>query len=154
MALKISYVALLTAILYYSILCPVVPGSTLTGKSQPTTHGEIYRAKSDIDSLIYKLTLDLNSFNERKTLASIMQKDAEALVRIAEEEIALLKPIQHLLDVLVKGNASSGYQQCLARLGGKIPVQIETKESPLAKHYTISVSGVYFSCCNNNCYCT
>ena len=41
--------------------------------------------------------------------------------RIAEEEIALLKPIQHLLNVLVNGNASSGYHHCVARLGGKIP---------------------------------
>ena len=50
-----------------------------------------------------------------------MQKDADNLVRIAEEEVTLLKPIQlHLLDVLVIGNASSEYQQCLASFGGKI----------------------------------
>ena len=44
-----------------------------------------------------------------------------------------------MLDVLVKENASSGYQQCLARLRGTniIPEQTETKEFPLAIHYTI-----------------
>lgn len=119
-------------------------GKDRTRKTQPTKHGEVYRAKSQIDSLIYKLTLDLNTFNEKKTLATVMQKDAEKLARIAEEEIALLKPVQHLLDKLVTGNASSGYQHCLAKHGGKIPVKIETKGSSLPKHYTISLPGTKF----------
>ncbi|KAJ7377124.1 hypothetical protein OS493_030719 [Desmophyllum pertusum] len=140
MAFKIlSLVAILTAILYLTSQSRVT-GKDLTRKSgQPTKHGEVYRAKSQIDSLIYKLTLDLNTFNEKKTLATVMQNDAEKLARIAGEEIALLKPVQRLLDALVKGNASSGYQRCLARPGGKIPVRIETKGSSLPKHYTISV---------------
>ena len=70
-----------------------------------------------------------------------MQKDAEKLAQIAEEEIALLKPIQHLLDKLTKGNASSGNQRCLIKQGGKIPMRIEIKGSTLPKHYTISVPG-------------
>lgn len=142
MAFKIlSLVAILTAILYLTSQSRVT-GKDLTRKSgQPTKHGEVYRAKSQIDSLIYKLTLDLNTFNEKKTLATVMQNDAEKLARIAGEEIALLKPVQRLLDALVKGNASSGYQRCLARPGGKIPVRIETKGSSLPKHYTISVPG-------------
>ena len=90
-----------------SMSCSVqfILGCNLTG----ITHGEIYRSKSEIDCLIYKLTLDLNTFNEREALPSVMQKDAEKLVRIAEEEVTSLKPIQHLLDVLVNGNASSEY---------------------------------------------
>ena len=90
---------------------------------------------------MYKLTLDLNTFNEKKMLATLMQKGAEKLAQIAEEEIALLKPIQHLLDKLIKGNSSSRYQQCLTKQGGKMPMRIETKGSALSKHYTISVPG-------------
>ena len=142
MALKISLLAILTTILYFSSQSRVgTLGIELTQKSRPTTHGEVYRAKSQIDSLIYKLTLDLNTFNEKKTLATVMQKDAEKLAQIAEEEIALLKPIQHLLDKLTKGNASSGNQRCLIKQGGKIPMRIEIKGSTLPKHYTISVPG-------------
>lgn len=136
MAFKISLLAILTASLYFSSQS----GVTLGKKSQPTKHGEVYRAKSQIDSLIYKLTLDLNTFNEKKTLATVMQKDAEKLARIAEEEIALLKPVQHLLDKLIRGNASSGYQHCLTKQGGKIPMRIETKGSSLPKHYTLHVT--------------
>ncbi|XP_078370852.1 uncharacterized protein LOC144654565 [Oculina patagonica] len=139
MAFKISLVAILSAILFFSSQSRVTLGKNQTRKTQATKHGEVYRAKSQIDSLIYKLTLDLKAFNEKKTLATVMQKDAEKLARIAEEEIALLKPVQHLLNNLVTGNASSGYQRCLAKQGGKIPVRIETKGSSLPKHYTLSV---------------
>ncbi|KAL9971504.1 hypothetical protein ACROYT_G017675 [Oculina patagonica] len=139
MAFKLSLVAILFAIIFLSSQSRVTLGKDQTRKSKPTKHGEVYRAKSQIDSLIYKLTLDLNTFNEKKTLATVMQKDAEKLARIAEEEIALLKPVQHLLDKLVTGNASSGYQRCLAKQGGTIPVRIETKGSSLPKHYTLSV---------------
>ena len=142
MAFKISLVAVLIAILFSSSQPQVTLGKDLSRKSQPTKHGEVYRAKSHIDSLIYKLTLDLNTFNEKKTLATVMQKDANKLARIAEEEIALLKPIQHLLDRLVTGNASNGYERCLAKQGGKIPVRIETKGSSLPKHYTINIPGM------------
>ena len=141
---KISLVVILITIFYFLNQSRVILGKDPAQKTQPTKHGEVYRAKSQIDSLIYKLSLDLNTFNEKKTLATVMQKDAEKLARIAEDEIALLKPVQRLLDQLVKGNASNGYQRCLRRLGGKIPVKIETKGSPLQKHYTISVPGKHF----------
>ena len=140
MAFKISLLALLTAILYFSSQSRVTLGKELTQKSQASTHGEVYRAKSQIDSLIYKLTLDLNTFNEKEKLATVMQKDAKKLAQIAEEEIALLKPIQHLLDKLIKGNASSGNQRCLIK-GGKFSMRIEIKGSTLPKYYTISVPG-------------
>ena len=141
MAFKISLLAILTSILYFSSQSGVTLGKELTQKSQPTTHGEVYRAKSQIDSLIYKLTLDLNTLNEKKTLATVMQKNAEKLVQIAKEEIALLKPVQHLLDKLIKGNASRGHQHCLIKQGGKIPMIIEVKGSTLPKYYTISIPG-------------
>ena len=144
MGFKISLIVILTAILCFSSQSRVTLGQKVIRKSQPTKHGEVYRAKSQIDSLIYKLTLDLNTFNEKKTLATLMQEDAERLARIAEEEIALLKPVQHLLHRLIKGNASSGYQHCLTKQGGKIPMRIATKGSPLPKHYTISVPGRSF----------
>ena len=70
-----------------------------------------------------------------------MQKDAEKLARVAQQEIASLKPVQHLLEKLAKGNASSGYQSCMAKPGGKIQVRIEATGSALPKHYTISVPG-------------
>jgi len=145
MAYTLSLLAILTAILYFSSQSQVTLGKKVTRKNQPTKHGDVYRAKSQIDSLIYKLTLDLNTFNEKKTLATVMQKDAEKLARIAGEEIALLKPVQHLLDKLIKGNASSGYQYCFkTKQGGKIPMRIETKRSSLPKLYTISVPGKNF----------
>ena len=141
MAFKISLLVILTSILYLLSRSRVTHGKEANQKSQRTTHGEVYRAKSQIDSLIYKLTLDLNTFNEKKKLATVMQKDAEKLTQIAEEEIALLKPVQHLLEKLIKGSSSSRYQQCLTKQGGKIPMRIETKGSALLKNYTITVPG-------------
>ena len=109
--------------------------------AKPTRHGEVYRAKSEINSLIYKLTLDLKTFNEKKPVAAVMQKDAEKLTRIAEEEIALLRPVQHLLEKLAKGNTSRREQSCVGTPGGKIQVRIDAAGSSLPKHYTISVTG-------------
>lgn len=135
MALKLTFVAFLTTVLCFSSQSRVTLGNA-TQRSQQTKHGEVYRAKSQIDALIYKLNLDFTILNEQK-------KDAENLARIAEEELALLKPIQHLLDQLVTGNASSGYQRCLTSPEGTIPVKIETKGSSLPQFYTISVPSMY-----------
>ena len=145
MAFQLSLVACFFTLLYFSS-CKVTLGIGVqkSQPSKPTRHGEIHRAKSEIDSLIYKLTLDLNTFNEKKALAAAMQKDTDKLARVAAEEIALLKPVQHLLEKLAKGNASSGYQRCMARPGGKIQVRIGTTGSSLPKHYTISVAGTKF----------
>ena len=120
MALKLTFVAFLTTVLCFSSQSRVTLGNA-TQRSQPTKHGEVYRAKS---------------LNEQK-------KDAENLARIAEEELALLKPIQHLLDQFVTGNASSGYQRCLTSPGGTIPMKIETKGSSLPQFYTISAPSMY-----------
>ena len=141
----LSSIAVVTALLYFSI-CGVILGNNAkqTQLTKPSKHGEIYRAKSEIDALIFKLTLDLNIFTEKKNLATTMQKDAEKLARIAEEEIALLKPVQHLLEKLAKGNASHGYPRCAAGRGGKIQVRIEATGSSLPKHYTITVPGRKF----------
>ena len=136
MAFQLSSIAVFTALLYFST-CGSQP-------TKPSKHGEIYRAKSEIDSLIFKLTLDLNTFNEKKNLAATMQKDANKLARIAEEEIALLKPVQRLLEKLAKGNTSHGYPNCMAGQGGKIQVRIEATGSSLPKHYTIAVPGTKF----------
>lgn len=137
MAFRLRFVVILSTLLCF-LSCRV------SQSAKPTRHGEVFRAKSEIDSLIYKLTLDLKTFNEKKTMAAVMQKDAEKLARIAEEEIALLRPVQHLLEKLAKGNTSRGYQSCMARLGGKMQVQIKTTGSSLPKHYTISVPGMTF----------
>jgi len=137
MASKLSHFVLFSALLLFSRCLGENAKKSQT--TQPSKHGEVYRAKSEIDSLIYKLTLDLNTFNDKKTLATAMQKDAEKLARVAKEEIALLKPVQHLLKKLAKGNDSSGYQSCMTERGGKIPVRIEATGSALPKHYTISV---------------
>ena len=136
MAFQLSSIAVFTALLYFST-CGSQP-------TKPSKHGEIYRAKSEIDSLIFKLTLDLNTFNEKKNLAATMQKDANKLARIAQEEIALLKPVQRLLEKLAKGNTSHGYPSCMAGQGGKIQVRIEATGSSLPKHYTIAVPGTKF----------
>lgn len=124
--------------------CRVAHGKKIenTQPTKSTKHGEVYRAKSEIDSLIYKLTLDLKTFNEKKSVATVMQKDAEKLARIAEKEIALLRPVQHLLENLAKENTSTGYQNCAANPGGKIQVLIKTTGSSLPKHYTIGLSGM------------
>ena len=83
----------------------------------------------------------MTTLTEKKTLAALMQEDAEKLSRVAKEEIAMLKKIQHLLDSLAKGGASSANQQCLTSRNGNIQVRIETTGSSLPKHYTISVKG-------------
>ena len=137
MAFRLRVVFIFSALLCF-LSCRV------SQSAKPTRHGEVYRAKSEIDSLIYKLTLDLKTFNQKRTMATVMQKDAEKLARIAEEEIALLRPVQHLLEKLAKGNTSSGYQRCMAKLGGKMQMRIRTTGSSLPKHYTISVPGMKF----------
>ena len=141
MAFQLRLVALTSLLFFSSCGVNLAKNAQKSQPTKPSKHGEVYRAKSEIDSLIYKLTLDLNTFNEKKTLATVMQKDAEKLARVAEEEIALLKPVQHLLERLAKGNASSGYQRCMVRQGGKIQLRIEATGSSLPKHYTISVPG-------------
>ncbi|XP_067033261.1 uncharacterized protein [Acropora muricata] len=99
-------------------------------QSQPSSfsrHNEIHRARSQIDSLIYKLTLDLNNF-----------KRLQSLARNAREEIAVLKPVQRVLEKLAKGNTPSGYL-CSTTRSGEINVRIEAKGSQLPKHYTITI---------------
>ena len=71
-------------------------------QSTSSKHDEIHRARSQIDSLIYKLTLDLNTFTQKKNLAHATEKEAQRLARIAQEEIAALTPVQHVLERLVK----------------------------------------------------
>ena len=135
MAFQVRQTVLLTALLFLSF-----DRITKSHATKPSEHGEVHRAKSEIDSLIYKLTLDLKSFNEKETKAEAMQKDASKLARVAKEEIALLRPVQHLLEKLSKGNTSSGYQPCMAWSGGKIPIRIDAV-SPLLENFTISVPG-------------
>ena len=74
--------------LLIALLLPLFDGFTKSQATKPSKHGEVHRAKSEIDSLIYKLTLDLKSFNEKETKATAMQKDAAKLARVAKEEIA------------------------------------------------------------------
>ena len=126
--------------LLIALLLPSFDGITKSQATKPSKHGEVHRAKSEIDSLIYKLTLDLKSFNEKETKATAMQKDAAKLARVAKKEIALLRPVQHLLEKLSKGNTSSGYQPCMAWSGGKIPIRIDAV-SPLLENFTINVPG-------------
>ena len=112
-------------------------------QSQPSNfskHNEIHRARSQIDSLIYKLTLDLNTLSQKKNLAHATEKEAQRLARIAQEEIAVLKPVQRVLERLAKGNTSSGYL-CSTTRAGKMKVRIEAKGSELPKHYTITIPG-------------
>ena len=135
MAFQVRQTVLLTALLFLSF-----DRITKSHATKPSEHGEVHRAKSEIDSLIYKLTLDLKSFNEKETKAEAMQKDASKLARVAKEEIALLRPVQHLLEKLSKGNTSSGYQPCMAWSGGKIPIRIDAV-SPLLENFTINVPG-------------
>ena len=112
-------------------------------QSQPSNfskHNEIHRARSQIDSLIYKLTLDFNTFTQKKNLAHATEKEAQRLARIAQEEIAVLKPVQRVLERLAKGNTSSGYL-CSTTRGGKMKLRIEAKGSELPKHYTVTIPG-------------
>ena len=135
MAFQLNHIAFFTALLCLTSFVLILGKNAQKSQpAKPTKHGDVYRAKSEIDSLIYKLSLDLNTFNEKKTMAAVMQKDAEKLARVAEEEISLLRPVQHLLEKLAKGNTSSGYEHCMTRPGGKIPVQIEATGSSLTKH--------------------
>ena len=127
-------------LLLIALLPPSLDGITKSQATKPSKHGEVHRAKSEIDSLIYKLTLDLKSFNEKETKAEAMQKDAAKLARVAKEEITLLRPVQNLLEKLSKGNTSSGYQPCIDWLGGKIPIRIDAV-SPLLENSTLSVQG-------------
>ena len=66
MAFKISALAIVTALFYFSSQSRVTLGKELNRKSQPTKHGEVYRAKSQIDSLIYNLTQSRFEYLQRK----------------------------------------------------------------------------------------
>ena len=107
-------------------------------QSNFSEHNEIHRARSQIDSLVYKLTLDLNNFIQKKNLAHATEKEAQRLARIAREEIAMLTPVQHVLEKLAKGNISSGYLWPTTR-SGKMMLRIKAKGSELPKHYTIAI---------------
>ena len=112
-------------------------------QSQPSNyskHNEIHRARSQIDSLIYKLTLDFNTLSQKQNLAHATEKEAQRLARITQEEIAVLKPVQRVLERLSKGNTPSGYL-CSTTIGGKMKVRIEAKGTQLPKHYTITIPG-------------
>ena len=69
MAFRLRFVVYI----FSALLCFLSCGVSQSAK--PTRHGEVFRAKSEIDSLIYKLTLDLKTFNQKKTMATVMQKD-------------------------------------------------------------------------------
>ena len=139
MGFYLCHVALFSATFWFYVQCQ---------PSNFSKHNEIHRARSQIDSLIYKLTLDLNTFTQKKNLAHATEKEAQRLARIAQEEIAALTPVQHVLERLVKGNTSSGYL-CSTTRGGKINVLIQAKRSELPKHYTITIPGKK----NNNVLC-
>ena len=109
-------------------------------QSNFSEHNEIHRARSQIDSLVYKLTLDLNNFIQKKNLAHATEKEAQRLAGIAQEEIAVLTPVQHVLEKLAKKNTYSGYL-CSTTRSGEIKVRIEAKGSLLPKHYTIIIPG-------------
>ena len=131
MGFYVRHIAVLSATFFFLV------------QSQPSNfskHNEIHRARSQIDSLIYKLTLDLNNFIQKKNLAHATEKEAQKLARVAQEEITVLKPIQRVLERLAKGNTSSGYL-CSTTRGGKIKVRIEAKGSQLPKHYTMTIPG-------------
>ena len=97
MAFQVRQTVLLTAFLFLSF-----DRITKSQATKPSKHGQVHRAKSQIDSLIYKLTLDLKSFNEKETKAEAMQKDASKLAGVAEEEIALLRPVQDQFNIFWK----------------------------------------------------
>lgn len=78
---KLSIIASLILLLLFLNQSQLIIAKSPSCKTQLTKHGEVYRAKSQINSLIYKLTLALNTFNEKKNLATVMQKDAEKLSR-------------------------------------------------------------------------
>ena len=109
-------------------------------QSTSSKHNEIHRARSQIDSLIYKLTLDLNNFTQKKILANVKEREAQRLARVTQEEIAVLTSVQHILKKLAKGNISSGYV-CSTTRSGKMMLRIEAKGSELPKHYTIAIPG-------------
>ncbi|XP_015777068.1 PREDICTED: uncharacterized protein LOC107355072 isoform X2 [Acropora digitifera] len=106
--------------------------------STSSKHDEIHRARSQIDSLIFKLTLDLNNFTQKKNLANAKEREAQRLARVVQEEIAMLTPVQHVLEKLAKGNNSSGYL-CSTTRSGEMMLRIEAKGSELPKHYTIAI---------------
>ena len=131
MGFYLCHVAVFTATFLFYVQCQ---------PSNFSKHNEIHRARSQIDSLIYKLTLDFNTLTQKKNIAHATEKEAQKLARIAQEEIAVLKPVQRVLERLAKGNTSSGYL-CSTTRGGKINMRIEAKGSQLPKHYTITIPG-------------
>lgn len=77
---KLSIIASLILLLLFLNQSQLIIAKSPSRKTRPTKHGEVYRAKSQIDSLIYKLTLDLNTSNEKKNLATVMQKRCRKIV--------------------------------------------------------------------------
>ena len=131
MGFYLCHVAVFTATFLFYVQCQ---------PSNFSKHNEIHRARSQIDSLIYKLTLDLNTLTQKKNLAHATEKEAQKLARVAQEEIAVLTSVQHVLEKLAKGNISSGYV-CSTTRSGKMMLRIEAKGSELPKHYTIAIPG-------------
>ena len=131
MGFYLCHIAVFIATILFCVQCQ---------QSNFSEHNEIHRARSQIDSLVYKLTLDLKNFIQKKNLAHATEKEAQRLARIAREEIAMLTPVQHVLEKLAKGNISSGYLWPTTR-SGKMMLRIKAKGSELPKHYTIAIPG-------------
>ena len=110
------------------------------GGVKPTRHAEIHRAKSEIDSLLFKLTLDLDTARNKASMAHQMQLEAKGLTEIAKREISILSYIRHLLHELSKGALDEKpWESC--RFARKASITLETGASALPVNYTAGVTG-------------
>ena len=66
-AFQLSSIVVFTALLYFST-CGVTLGNNAKQSqlTKPSKHGEIYRAKSEIDALIFKLSLDFEHLHRKE----------------------------------------------------------------------------------------
>ena len=116
-----------------------VHGEDENSAEKPTTHPEVHRAKSHIDSLLFKLHLDMNTQEEKQALANKMKEESEERMDITRKELVIAKYLQHLLDQLSKGVLDHKSFSCGA--SHFLNVQIRTSGSALPENYTISVQG-------------
>ena len=104
-----------------------------------TTHPQVHRAKSELDSLLLKLHLDMDTLEEKNALANKMEEESKEGMEVTRKELVIAKYLQHLLDQFAKGVFDHKTFSCGA--SHFLNVEIRTNGSALPENYTISVQG-------------
>lgn len=112
------------------------------GTSQLKRHSEIHQAKNLVDTLSFKLRLNLKTYQTRYSSSKQLSSHYLAQSVAVQNEIKQLNKLKHLLNQLA-GQTSSTCEKFYSKFGftASRPIVIKTTSSALPKHYTAKVQG-------------